>query len=255
MRRATRSAAAAVSIRAPVRGATGASGSASPVSTSAFQSAPPCGGRPGEQRAVHHLGDRVSIRAPVRGATPSWRWRGRCPTRFQSAPPCGGRRYEPARRCDRGSVSIRAPVRGATRHQGRAVAGGDVSIRAPVRGATQRGVHHIGDRVSIRAPVRGATCWSKESRLRDTKFQSAPPCGGRRCAAGGRRECARFNPRPRAGGDLSTLANRGWSVAKFQSAPPCGGRLAARAGLLPMPVAVSIRAPVRGATAAIPMRR
>ncbi len=100
-------------------------------------------------------------------------------------------------------------------------------------------------------------------------FQSAPPCGGRlpfsrqkasdfmvsiRAPVRGatqigwknRFHLSSFNPRPRAGGDVASIKTR-IEAEKFQSAPPCGGRpQAMAAGALR---GVSIRAPVRGATA------
>ncbi len=232
-----------------------------------FQSAPPCGGRRGRAAAQAH-GHRVSIRAPVRGATggprPHGGRRG-----FQSAPPCGGRpssaspprrrreRFNPrpraggdssrcARRRDARTVSIRAPVRGATRaarpsgalelFQSAPPCGGRLGSCShalawrcfnprPRAGGDARGIDDAAHRrsVSIRAPVRGATAVAELASVTDG-FQSAPPCGGRpRAAARMRARPVRFNPRPRAGGDAA------------------GARLVA-AG------AVSIRAPVRGAT-------
>ena len=57
----------------------------------------------------------------------------------------------------------------------------------------------------------------------------------------------RFNPRPRAGGDF-IQGEVTDELNRFQSAPPCGGRrLEALAERLDF-AAVSIRAPVRGAT-------
>ena len=59
------------------------------------------------------------------------------------------------------------------------------------------------------------------------KFQSTPPHGGRRPGPHiPIRKWARFNPRPRTGGDDSygeALA----AVLEFQSTPPHGGRLRA----------------------------
>ena len=170
-------------------------------------------------------------------------------------------------------VSIRAPVRGATcrssrkrrsdsrRFNPRPRAGGDLGrSRCP----------EMRREVSIRAPVRGAT-YLRQCRDRDGLFQSAPPCGGRpaRAASAAGATDLRFNPRPRAGGDLRIRDGAASLDRQFQSAPPCGGRLArrtsksttfvfqsappcggrphrVRAGLAGDPV--SIRAPVRGAT-------
>ena len=54
-------------------------------------------------------------------------------------------------------------------------------------------------------------------------FQSTPPCGGRREGKVLHQHCCCFNPRPRAGGDVNLISNR-------------------------VSTAVSIHAPVRGAT-------
>ena len=80
-----------VSIRAPVRGATG--DRPAPTGSTSFQSAPPCGGRlgsapgPGRDRVI----DVVSIRAPVRGATGAGTDRHRpARRRFNPRPRAGG---------------------------------------------------------------------------------------------------------------------------------------------------------------------
>ncbi len=167
---------------------------------------------------------------------------------FRSAPPCGGRLSRGPHRPDVSHVSIRAPVRGATARfaftsnhtecfDPRPRAGGDRS---------RLGRRH-GRRVSIRAPVRGAT----SGRVIVTM----------------RTQC--FDPRPRAGGDPLGPKQLAIPLA-FRSAPPCGGRLldvvhvvADQPSFDPRPRAggddhrhtieecylVSIRAPVRGATA------
>ena len=145
------------------------------------------------------------------------------------------------------SVSIHAPVRGATNHcntffnvcsfNPRPRAGGDlrkefllhgegVSIHAPVRGATTtaREVRMLPD-VSIHAPVRGATC-------------VGPGVAG---------EVSGFNPRPRAGGDLSESPDLA-RVAVSIHAPVRGATK--HIDLLIAACKVSIHAPVRGATAA-----
>ncbi len=55
-----------------------------------------------------------------------------------------------------------------------------------------------------------------------------------------------FNPRPRAGGDV-TYAVGDYAIYGFQSTPPCGGRLHIGPETT-YEVEVSIHAPVRGAT-------
>ena len=210
-----------------------------------FQSAPPCGGRPRHSRrraclrrfqSAPPCGGRRGALFPV--ITKGW---------FQSAPPCGGRRPLRLVRRARVGVSIRAPVRGATaagarwhcragRFNPRPRAGGDVPLgRGDGAAAMFQSAPPCGGRlphlaqaealapVSIRAPVRGAT-GPRKSVQGSRMFQSAPPCGGRLTGA-------------------ANLPDPDW----FQSAPPCGGRRVRRAQAQ-AGAAVSIRAPVRGAT-------
>ena len=221
-----------VSIRAPVRGATG-----------------------------EDLGDAfrgagaVSIRAPVRGATeagipsthriirfnPRPRAGGdatryyRCDAVvFQSAPPCGGRRegvvflatqsarFNPRPRAGGDLGSAWSPACRAGCFNPRPRAGGDELLLPPDPGIAL---------VSIRAPVRGATPKQPSTpSTKQSRFQSAPPCGGRHTRA------------DRIRSDQKT----------FQSAPPCGGRRRALREARPDEERVSIRAPVRGATSAAP---
>ena len=123
---------------------------------------------------------------------------------FQSTPPRRGRRRKGGGRLADWPVSIHAPAQGATaapnghcrRCNGfnpRPRAGGDngilksyslnkVSIHAPAQGATYGGnVLFSLETVSIHAPAQGATRYLHTSML---------------CLAS-------FNPRPRAGGDLT----------------------------------------------------
>ena len=174
-----------------------------------FQSTPPRGGRrrPASSARQHRS---VSIHAPARGATCDADRLSRRPW-FQSTPPRGGRpalattsrpivrRFNPRPRAGGDSAAAR-PARHTTI---------SVSIHAPARGATRS--RSVRDRrnVSIHAPARGAT----------------GPTGARSTAI------ACFNPRPRAGGDLSDL------------------RVERR------DVEVSIHAPARGATRACRSRR
>ena len=79
--------------------------------------------------------------------------------------------------------------------------------------------------VSIHAPVRGATFTDRSS-----------------CPAD-----ERFNPRPRAGGDSTISIDGKVLQSEFQSTPPCGGR-PVDFRWSDTEVAVSIHAPVRGAT-------
>ncbi len=79
-----------------------------------------------------------------------------------------------------------------------------------------------------------------------SSFQSTRPCGARRAGTGQwpQRRC--FNPRARAGRDVLTVLKRG-AIPVFQSTRPCGARLNFDA-FLAARHAVSIHAPVRGAT-------
>ena len=129
-------------------------------------------------------------------------------------------------------VSIRAPVRG-----------GDVQPRVQPRAPLKKFLSRPragGDldqgldssrpfQVSIRAPVRGATELERLSDFALGRFLSAPPCGGRTVSQVGQQV-------------VDTL---------FLSAPPCGGRTCyqKKRTRLATRSKVSIRAPVRGATA------
>ncbi len=168
-------------------------------------------------------------------------------TGFQSTPPCGGRR------CIRCAVLRTRLFQSTPPCGGRQEIVDQVLERVGFQSTPPCGGRHaelpyhvlIVD-VSIHAPVRGATC------------QKRPPAFS----------CLCFNPRPRAGGDLTWLT-WGMSLSRFQSTPPCGGRPASpdqaltHSGFNPRPRAggdqhhlrlkciyggVSIHAPVRGAT-------
>ena len=148
-------------------------------------------------------------------------------------------------------VSIHAPARGATSRPARSTAIGiGVSIHAPARGATAARWHADRDRerVSIHAPARGATRNARCSRRSDLVFQSTPPRGGRRTSR--RQICdaaISFNPRPRAGGDVTVHGNR-WTWHRcFNPRPRAGGDDSARVQQHAV-TDVSIHAPARGAT-------
>jgi len=101
--------------------------------------------------------------------------------RFQSTPPRGGRRGGRGQGKGGKGVSIHAPARGATWGCSARWCLFSVSIHAPARGAT---------RVLARIVL---YIW----------FQSTPPRGGRRDRFGDYPRNLGFNPRPRAGGDIS----------------------------------------------------
>ena len=170
-----------------------------------FLSAPPCGGRQVRLgKSISALS--VSIRAPVRGRLPG-KLIGLAKSMFLSAPPCGGRLACSGVRNSPLSVSIRAPVRGAT---------------------TELGLGQYRFHGFYPRPVRGATVNLRCLELAGT-FLSAPPCGGRHLHStmtrhfhgvsirapvrgatnpfpAGSEAIFRFYPRPRAGGDASSLA-------------------------------------------------
>ncbi len=208
-----------------------------------FRSAPPHGGRHadtvaflhregfdprprtgGDNRHVErHVHQGVSIRAPARGATarpgacvPDGRFRSAPPhggrrgewddetgtLLFRSAPPHGGRRRARAWRGHASRFDPRPRTGGDPCHRWEPLADGAVSIRAPARGATR---------------YRQAT--AEEARV----FRSAPPHGGRRARGRTPSADARFDPRPRTGGDKPPKLHA-FAVAQFRSAPPHGGR-------------------------------
>ena len=232
----------AVSIHAPVRGATTQILGRTPLLQVSIH-APVRGATIGALLTV--LGQMVSIHAPVRGATFCYSCQLRPIGGFNPRPRAGGDAVGQglAQGVD---VSIHAPVRGATITGSNTIVGRLVSIHAPVRGATNRTPDAPLDiTVSIHAPVRGAT--AAEILLTQAN--------------------AGFNPRPRAGGDTldDVVAHlrkvsihapvRGATFPAgvpmppicFNPRPRAGGdfRCPHHADIL---FAVSIHAPVRGAT-------
>ena len=185
----------------------------------AFQSTPPCWGRPRSgagagrpnsfnprPRAGGDTDDEnvgrtfdVSIHAPVLGATANNVVVVNSPV-FQSTPPCWGRH-----RAGVGNRLFR-------RFNPRPRAGGDY-IPVAVR---------VRPTVSIHAPVLGATVAGVVS-VRFTKFQSTPPCWGRRLPRHCRKRIEGFQSTPpcwgRPGRKAFSCATR-----LFQSTPPCWGR-------------------------------
>ncbi len=143
---------------------------------------------------------------------------------FQSTRPCGARRTAFTLLHIGLIVSIHAPVRGATGRYWTVAPATLFQSTRPCGARRADGVEARRDTgVSIHAPVRGATrppswtCWA-------LAFQSTRPCG------------ARLGP---------------WlhlqQIIRFQSTRPCGARLNFDA-FLAARHAVSIHAPVRGAT-------
>ncbi len=166
---------------------------------------------------------------------------------FQSTRPCGARRdmqirarvqlwFQSTRPCGARPAASTPSIAGSefqstrpcgARHAAQAgLAGaGGVSIHAPVRGATLRTQRRLSrSAVSIHAPVRGATQVADLPPLM-AKFQSTRPCGAR-----------------------PSLPPNATMGTQFQSTRPCGARLFGRL-VVSATLAVSIHAPVRGATA------
>ncbi len=146
---------------------------------------------------------------------------------FRSTPPCGGR---PPRR-------QRHPA--SCRFDPRPRAGGDDHL--------EHGRHEGG--VSIHAPVRGATN-SATGLTYQVKFRSTPPCGGRPPMIPNPLADLGFDPRPRAGGDCR-FASPPSRRTCFDPRPRAGGDEIGRVANVASG-AVSIHAPVRGATASSP---
>ena len=121
---------------------------------------------------------------------------------FQSTPPRGGRHGDDCETVGERLVSIHAPARGATTSVAAPNSACAVSIHAPARGATVLDGWVLDNWVvSIHAPARGAT--KPIQALLQAK------------------QC--FNPRPRAGGDLTGLKPH-IRAYRFQSTPPRAGR-------------------------------
>ena len=173
----------------------------------------------------------VSIHAPLRGATigggvPSW-----TSFQFQSTHSCGVRHVPFLGICHKcQSFNPRTP------------AGCDPFVEY---------LSHVVERFQSTHPC-GVRLTPSCLNPPLTKFQSTHPCGVRRLSTpagpGGR---GSFNPRTPAGCDSFPLCGRiifSW----FQSTHPCGVRLDGQLGLEPTP-AVSIHAPLRGATLLFPL--
>jgi len=167
-----------VSIHAPARGATCKISYAHRIKM--FQSTRPRGARPVTPGITPPKSMFQSTRP--RGARHYGRAYRTYARMFQSTRPRGARPLHPLRPTRTGLVSIHAPARGATIADSTCVAASRVSIHAPARGATGYQLRAVSRHpVSIHAPARGATF------PRWKKFQNGKS----------------FNPRARAGRDLS----------------------------------------------------
>ncbi len=163
---------------------------------------------------------------------------------FRSAPPHGGR-LSRLSGFTRGAVFRSAPPHGGRQSPARFRCLWCVSIRAPARGATRTDGNNWVSCVFRSAPPHGGRPAARAGVLGMPMFRSAPPHGGRprpiacwcvvRC----------FDPRPRTGGDRMPTY-RPWGLGSFDPRPRTGGDN--EISLLRGNVAVSIRAPARGAT-------
>ena len=176
-RRFQRSQPGCISIHAPLRGATVHGGGPGGAGGD-FNPRPPAGGDEGILFAAQRE-KYFNPRPPAGGDRDHYNSLTNV-QKFQSTPPCGGRpchvRLRPSR------INYFNP---------RPPAGGDRSISRPMADVA----------ISIHAPLRGATAESHLCACMSSRFQSTPPCGGRR--------------------RLVSTEIRGW---RFQSTPPCGGR-------------------------------
>ena len=171
-----------------------------------FQSAPPCGGRRDILPRSCILRSRSFQSAPPCGGRLRSRGRRPTPGKFQSAPPCGGRLFWSVVNNSAANMFQSAPPCGGR----------------PGSRLRHDGLRH---RVSIRAPVRGATRRRVSiGRRPSARFNPRPRAGGDPAASRAASPTS-FNPRPRAGGDLHGASRATVQIRLFQSAPPCGGRL------------------------------
>ena len=162
-----------------------------------------------------------TIHAPARGATSTSRKWSRFGRSFNPRPRARGDKGT-VQRPGAGEVSIHAPARGATRQIELDRCHADVSIHAPARGATcpGKGLKHEYE-VSIHAPARGATPPADiDARL--PAFQSTPPREGRHARSATVTMATRFNPRPRARGDIGSGTER-WPSIGFNPRPRARG--------------------------------
>ena len=258
-----------VSIHAPARGATQASGEV--VAIVEFQSTRPRGARPAVP--IHRRGVVMFQSTRPRGARPvSTALTVVNAMMFQSTRPRGARRnlgslvgdallcFNPRARAGRDEILDSYDVEHC-----------HVSIHAPARGATEHwtSLKRMLPSVSIHAPARGATYCPTDHVAMLYMFQSTRPRGARRA---GRMDSSYsvtgFNPRARAGRDpVEQLYSHGNMVSihapargatsmaidissrdnVFQSTRPRGARLLRRPAVLRRQL-VSIHAPARGAT-------
>src|SRR5690606_9443569 len=145
--------------------------------------------------------------------------------KFQSTRPRGARPWAEDIRARFVAVSIHAPARGATHRRVRPVRRSRVSIHAPARGAT--GHHRSTARrrhVSIHAPARGATRKPVIFFVTPSGFNPRARAGRDLTRGRSRPSETSFNPRARAGRDRLVLAAVLRPI-QFQSTRPRGARL------------------------------
>ncbi len=213
----------AVSIHAPAWGAT--MNTACNGQSATFQSTPPHGGRPSIAAA------RSAAASAFQSTPPHGGRRGRLRSRrkfllFQSTPPHGGRPLKAVLGYYPDMFQSTPPHGGRLLFDLHSKEAGVCFNPRPRMGGDALAVILRDDRhaVSIHAPAWGATSNTSPSGGWARKFQSTPPHGGRPS-----RNLHNFswylcfNPRPRMGGDATSLTGN-CTPSTFQSTPPHGGR-------------------------------
>ena len=166
---------------------------------------------------------------------------------FQSTRPCGARLTEITGGTAIRLVSIHAPVRGATRARYRGRQRRRVSIHAPVRGATSNEMNSNTSQLSFNPRARaGRDVNSLPKGQTFAMFQSTRPCGARPMPMVVSTSMIEFQSTRPCGARPDLIFQRCVAFL-FQSTRPCGARLADQEATGAI-TAVSIHAPVRGAT-------
>jgi len=217
----------------------------------------------------HLFNELVSIHAPLRGATWSVCLRPSHTPSFNPRPPAGGDQcYQSHSPPDR-SFNPRPPaggdyqaVRAYKKPNGfnpRPPAGGDDAIlgrvrfrsgfnpRPPAGGDVSNHGADAHRHVSIHAPCGGRLCESECGFNYSPGFNPRPPAGGDQRFGGAMLAQNKFQSTPPCGGRPCVSESGTRSLTRFQSTPPCGGRHQ-REYCWQQRWWVSIHAPLRGAT-------
>ena len=253
-----------ISIHAPLRGAT--PDAIAFVTVSIFQSTLPCGERLGLSATLSNLFEFQSTLPCGERHLPNINPQRR--RDFNPRSPAGSDNMSFSFRSIWPNFNPRSPA-GSDPQVFAMIQENRISIHAPLRGATCNYLLlKIQNTISIHAPLRGATMGNEFS-PESLRFQSTLPCGERQTRTRGDGCCPHFNPRSPAGSDSfhyrfpishipfqSTLPcgerrvsdMTGQSASRFQSTLPCGERRSS-ASRASHNGAISIHAPMRGATA------